>query len=331
MTWNPWLSNLHDALADLYPDKPEVRRVITAAGVKSGMIDLEGGPLVRWFNVLSYVERAHGDKPGYPPRAIAVLEQALKDYPDHDILLALQRDEPPLVKGADLNWVAPSDGAHYEKIIGAQNTLLPIRFLEIGTMRARSVARIVRPDRSSGTGFLIGGGWMLTNNHVLPNPNIARSSIAEFNYQQTVDGTDAAVERFTLDANRFHTHVENDWSAVGVEIDAEARWGVIPLEPADVTIDAYVNIIQHPGGGPKQIGMYHNTVAYVGSGRVQYLTDTLPGSSGAPVFDCQWRVVALHHSGGMLREPGTKNTAYRNEGIAITTVIGDLRTAGVLA
>ncbi len=330
MTWNPWLSTLNDALADLYPDKADARRVATTAGVKTGMIDFEGGPLVRWFNILSHVERAHGDKPGYPPRALAILEQALKDYPEHDILLALLRDEPPIVKGADLNWVAPTDGMHHEKIIGAQNTLLPIRFLEIGTMRARSVARIVRPDRSSGTGFLIGGGWMLTNNHVLPTADIAQRSVAEFNYQQTVDGTDAAVERFTLDASRFHTSVENDWTAVGVELGAEGRWGVIPLEPADVVIDAYVNIIQHPGGGPKQIGMIHNTVAYVGNGRVQYLTDTLPGSSGSPVFDCGWRLVALHHSGGMLREPGTKKAAYRNEGIAIATVIEDLRKAGVL-
>ena len=80
MTWNPWLSTLNDALADLYPDKADARRVAANAGVKTGMIDFEGGSLVRWFNILSHVERAHGDKPGYPPRALAILEQALKDY-----------------------------------------------------------------------------------------------------------------------------------------------------------------------------------------------------------------------------------------------------------
>lgn len=90
-----------------------------------------------------------------------------------------------------------------------------------------------------------------------------------------------------------------------------------------------MNIIQHPGGGPKQIGLYHNTVVFAGEGRVQYLTDTLPGSSGAPVFNDTWQVVALHHSGGMLREPGTKRSFYRNEGIAITTVLSDITAAGV--
>ena len=64
-------------------------------------------------------------------------------------------------------------------------------------------------------------------------------------------------------------------------------------------------------------------MAYVGEGRVQYLTDTLPGSSGSPVFDEQWNVVALHHSGGWLAEPNSasKTTYYRNEGISIDRVI----------
>jgi V8-like Glu-specific endopeptidase len=48
---------------------------------------------------------------------------------------------------------------------------------------------------------------------------------------------------------------------------------------------------------------FANAVVLVGEGRVQYLTDTLPGSSGSPVFDADWNVVALHHSGGWLKEP----------------------------
>ncbi len=30
---------------------------------------------------------------------------------------------------------------------------------------------------------------------------------------------------------------------------------------------------------------------------VHYRTDTSPGSSGSPVFNDQWEIVALHHSG----------------------------------
>jgi V8-like Glu-specific endopeptidase len=67
----------------------------------------------------------------------------------------------------------------------------------------------------------------------------------------------------------------------------------------------------------------------VGDRRIHYLTDTLPGSSGSPVFDQRWRVVALHHSGGWLREPGSesKRAYLRNEGILIDAVIDGLRAA----
>ena len=73
--------------------------------------------------------------------------------------------------------------------------------------------------------------------------------------------------------------------------------------------------------------MYSNVVAFVGANRVQYLTDTEPGSSGSPVFDKEWNVVALHHSGGWVSEPGAvdpNRQFYRNEGILIDAVIAGL-------
>jgi V8-like Glu-specific endopeptidase len=318
MAWSPTLTNLNDVLADLYPTVKESRRIVACAEMPAAQIAFDDMAVVNWFNILDYAAKATGDSSELPQMARAILDCALKDFADHDVLVAIKRGEPPALKGPEPGWTPAVDAEHAEKILGAQSTLLPIRFLEAGLARARSVARIVRADHTSGTGFLIGAGWLLTNNHVLPDASQAKGGIAEFNYQQTLDGTDALVERFSLAPNRFHTSAVNDWSVIGIEPAAEERWGVIRLESVTIEVDRYVNIIQHPGGGPKQIALYHNTVAYADKERVQYLTDTLPGSSGAPVFDDQWRVVALHHSGGMLREPGTKKSFYRNEGIAVT-------------
>ena len=60
-----------------------------------------------------------------------------------------------------------------------------------------------------------------------------------------------------------------------------------------------------------------------------YLADTLPGSSGSPVLNNRWEVVALHHSGGA--HPPQKATAdlqkilkgqYKfNEGIPIKAIL----------
>jgi hypothetical protein len=78
---------------------------------------------------------------------------------------------------------------------------------------------------------------------------------------------------------------------------------------------AWVNIIQHADGGPKSIALYHNVVAYSDDNVVQYYTDTLPGSSGSPVFDSSWNLVAVHRAGGQLYEPGGNIWVYRNEGL----------------
>src|SRR4051794_13612949 len=102
--------------------------------------------------------------------------------------------------------------------------------------------------------------------------------------------------------------------------------GKLDLAEIEVKVDDYVNIIQHPGGLPKQIALYHNLVVFVGGDRVQYLTDTLPGSSGSPVFDSRWRVVALHHKGGNVTEPGAKRKRvfFRNEGIHVRALLKGL-------
>ena len=58
-----------------------------------------------------------------------------------------------------------------------------------------------------------------------------------------------------------------------------------------------LNIVQCPGGGPLRYAIRNNF--FVGLGQrpyqMRYLTDTLRGSSGAPVLDDSWQVVAIHH------------------------------------
>lgn len=64
------------------------------------------------------------------------------------------------------------------------------------------------------------------------------------------------------------------------------------LNPDDV-----IHIIQHPSGGEKHMSM--QKVVAVSDSKLYYLADTLPGSSGSPVFK-NWKLVALHCQGSFL-------------------------------
>jgi V8-like Glu-specific endopeptidase len=302
--------------------------IVKKANVPDGRIAFDAARLTNWYNILNVADNHK--------KVDDLVRAASEEFPEQETLkLYLEKGELPGIKGADIEedveWAAPTDTGTLEKIIGRQSTLLPISFLEVGLEKARSVARIVRSDGTLGTGFLTGDNLLITNNHVLGDEADAQNAIAQFNYQLAPAGLAVASEKLKFDpGNGFATSKEDDWTVVRVEGNPNDKWGTLPLEEAALKEGDRVNIIQHPMGEHKQIALYHNVVVFVGHDRVQYLTDTMPGSSGSPVFDGDWRIVALHHSGGNLIEPGTNQTYYRNEGIDINTVTKGVKAAGLL-
>ena len=211
----------------------------------------------------------------------------------------------------------------FERIIGVNN-LKSIAWLELGLLRAKSVARIRRPDGALGTGWLLEDGWLLTNHHVLPSALMASSSQAELNYQTDVGGTPLPSCCYELSPEGYASDEDLDYALVRLR-DAGASplsdWGTLPVDcDARPLQSEHVSIIQHPYGSYKQIAVTANQVTNVPVPHVQYTTDTMPGSSGAPVFNDAWRVVALHHAS--LRLPGDKagRSRYVNQGTLLSAV-----------
>ncbi len=231
------------------------------------------------------------------------------------------------------NWQGneTSEGV-FEKIIG-ENTLRSIAFLAQGLKVARSVAYIginTLIDAGSGTGFLVAPDLLLTNNHVIPHIHVLPSSIFRFNYEDNFLGEAQPVSEYRAKVGGiFHTNGARDMDYTIVQLEGEPgkAWGWLPLQNQTITRDERVNIIQHAGGRPKQVSLQNNFVEYVGGNVVQYVTSTLPGSSGSPVLNDAWQVVAVHHSGDeKLREPTTQRAYFRNEGILISKILLDLPT-----
>lgn len=320
MTWNKQLTNLNYVLASLYPLAESSYRVVVAAEIPVTQVAFRAKAVDNWFEILKEAE-SRG-------KILPLIDAALQDHPENPFLLQAKRGSLSFIRGPavgeEVDWLAQADISDLEKLMGKQSTLLPISFLEVGRVRARSVARVKVGD-GYGSGFLIRENIFVTNHHVLPDTGSARAATLQFNFQKTQEGLDEKLVEFGLDPDSgFATSLEDDWTLCRVRGDANAEWGQIEMAPAEVNVGDRAIIVQHPGGGPKQIAFYHNLIAFANDHRVQYLTDTLNGSSGSPVFDNRWRLIAVHHSGGDIPEPGTKTRVFRNEGIHVNRILAGL-------
>lgn len=221
--------------------------------------------------------------------------------------------------------------ASLESIIGDgdERMDLPAAISRI-LMAARPVAHLTT-NVGTATGFLIAPSLLMTNNHAflrkgerrVATEADAKGARAMFNYQQDVDGNFAAIRQYAVDTDSFFiADQELDCAIVALEGEPGAEWGTLALPRPKVKVEKGddVFIIQHPRGGPKQIVMANNEIDYIDDTVVQYSTDTLRGSSGSPVFDWQWRLVAIHHASGKLRGGNSPSKRYANEGILLHAI-----------
>lgn len=316
--------NIRDLLARLFRKEKDRDRLMDQAGIDTLRMALGDSALNDWHEIIRCVS--------LQKQMPDLLKAASAEFPNDERIKAALEGQLTAARGPELpEQPAPTD-AVLERITQGASTMLPIYFLSEGLRCAASVVRIVWPNgKANGTGFLIQDNWLLTNNHVLKNLKDATEARIQFNYQETFGSAKLdPIEMKTDAAAGFHTSVEHDWAAVKMPPAASEQFGCLPLEEHDVKVNDFVNIIQHPMGAPKAIALYHNLVIATPPEFVHYLTDTEPGSSGSPVFDSEWNIVALHHAGRTQAGADGKMLTF-NEGIAIRTVIADLRTAGVLS
>ena len=296
-----------------------------------GQISLSGPPRQFAGHLLTVLTQFGQDEPGQ--EVLGLLLNHLLTYvgstgPDADFLRGLFARYPLKTKpisARDMpDWRGhESPTAVQEKIIG-ENTLRDVRLLELALDAARAVVRIVTAD-SLGSGFLVGEGLIMTNHHVIGGREAAQPCAFQFHYQ-----LDKQLHPLPILAARakpdglFYTNPDLDVTVVEV-LDAPTDVAPLTLARRRVEKDSRVNIIQHPGGHYKKISMQNNFVAFADGRHLQYLTSTEPGSSGSPVFDNDFLVIGIHHSGGMLPEPGSNQSYLRNAGSSMIAVLDDFR------
>ncbi|MDH6553886.1 endonuclease G [Streptomyces sp. SAI-117] len=293
-------------------------------------------------------------------RAVERQQDAGVAFPDSDEALAaratrlLERHAVPpamVVEAVRAEPLAPT--AAYERILGVSKELQAWSFLPRGSRAARTVARIsIRENGRElplGTGFLVSPSLLMTNHHVLTDADACRQCFVEFDAQVTVDNTPQAPTRLELAPDSFFAADERlDFALVFVAPGPDGRppgetfgWNRLSIQTGKLVIGEPVNVIGHPMGRLKEIAVRDNMLQTRLDDFLHYRTDTEPGNSGSPVFNDQWEVVALHHSGvprtddqgrvlrqdGQVWRPGDGDDAIdwvANEGVRISSILKHL-------
>ncbi len=228
----------------------------------------------------------------------------------------------------DFHWRGPADTSALERIWSPRAPFLDVVFLEQGARCARSVCLIESKEgKALGTGFLIGPGLVLTNYHVVPGGGTGYQ--VRFGYRRDAEGQILRGQAYPI-ASRLAFSPVNELDYAVLKVD-EALKGEFEAEYLELERDVSVAegdrvyIIQHPNGEPQKVVLQENQVTHVSPerGRVQYLTNTLGGSSGSPVFNDKWQVVALHHSGKPV--PSVSSKFSGNEGILIFAILDQIQ------
>ena len=249
-------------------------------------------------------------------KALACVVAGLDSPDDPDILRLRARDR---------GWLRSLELMDGED--EADDYSLLKRALRIG----KATGRILSGDGRIGTGLLVGPGLLLTNNHLIGDLAEAESAVVTFDYELQHNGLPSIPAHFRITGDVFMTSPEVDYCFVSVApisirgLSAELRYlsefGFSPLAPetGKTARKQFVNLLQHPDGGPKSIASKGNVVLGYQGDHVYYVAGTQRISSGALICNPQWLCVALHQMA--IPDPRHPSKTLASRGVRISSIL----------
>lgn len=207
-----------------------------------------------------------------------------------------------------------------------------------------------------GTGFLVGKNYLLTNLHVVEKQEHLFKFQAAFAYEGDINRT----QRYSFDTSFWKPADNQSLDYVLLKLKPEngkeagedfdpinlASVDSVKIFPRLIVQKLYslfqegklpeqswdqlqergingdvVNIIQHPEGRAKEIVIFNNQLDQLYENFLVYTSDTLPGSSGSPLFNVKWELIGIHQAA--LLNPNGKVRGYL--GIRMDKILADLK------
>ena len=230
-----------------------------------------------------------------------------------------------------------------EALIGDTVDYQPVNFLVKGARSRRAVGFVeVNTPRISevASGFLISPRLFITNQHVIRDISTAHSATVTFDREMDEHGRPSATTTFRFAPDIcaiFSDEKVLDYALIAIgdrisgnELISNLGFCILSDEPNKHAVGMNVNIVQHPNGWQKTVALRNNLLTHRTDCTLLYETDTQPGSSGAPVFNDNWDLVALHHYGAPFLErtddSGKSLPQTINEGVRISAIVRDLQS-----
>jgi endonuclease G len=293
-----------------------------------------------------------------PDRAARILHEKVRAAPASAWRLEPQERKRGFLarRGRPLPPDAPAEEVDeaLERVIGAPD-FLPGNWLSLGARRADSVGMVRLPGQTA-TGFLISPWLLLTNAHVLPDPDSARGEEVIFRYVLDERERTGRTRTVALDPDSCFVTGSADEDGLDFTVVALSPLkngkppggvlGHIPLRgrTGKAVLGAHLNIIQHPGYNvPLHVALRSNLLVEINDQQhLTYETDTDSGSSGSPVLNDDWDLVALHSRAVSARNelgqdvdrdgrlvtrdtPASRRVWVANRGERVSAIVAELR------
>jgi V8-like Glu-specific endopeptidase len=241
-------------------------------------------------------------------------------------LLRMAEDKRKLALAGSISSRQPISNAAVERIV-SREPFFNLDWYKRGLDAAQAVGRLsidrkvidgkVIDGNVSATCFLVSPRHVLTAAHVIAFAKelegctvvferTGAGGVGQIRRPQAVLWTSGSAE---LDATILELEAPiGDASALSLRSNAQARFNV----------GEKVVVVGYPYGGALSFSLSESLVVGVEDRLLRYRTPTAPGSSGSPVFDGNWNLLAMHHG-------------YRMEAFGGSSINEGIRTSAIFA